>query len=226
MTPPPRPPLGHRPSASTAVDRVSDRGARAAHRRAGEPIRREGGVRAARRALGDADAAVAPTDAVAQERRSRPHVPKMRPDGTLDWTPPAGQWVVLRMGYSLLGITNHPASPEGTGLEVDKLNPRAREGLHGRVSGQLQERRRALMGARGLRFLISDSWEAGAQNWTDRMIAEFTTTPRLRSAAVAAGADRPRRGKRGGRANASSGISGERSRTCSRSITTTRSPRS
>jgi hypothetical protein len=30
------------------------------------------------------------------------------------------------------------------------------------------------MGARGLGFLISDSWEAGAQNWTDRMIQEFT----------------------------------------------------
>src|SRR5581483_5932019 len=48
---------------------------------------------------------------------------KMQPDGTLNWTPPAGHWVVLRFGYSLLGITNHPASPEGTGLEVDKLNP-------------------------------------------------------------------------------------------------------
>jgi hypothetical protein len=47
---------------------------------------------------------------------------KMRPDGTLDWTPPAGNWVVLRFGYSLLGITNHPATAEATGLEVDKLN--------------------------------------------------------------------------------------------------------
>ena len=28
---------------------------------------------------------------------------KMRPDGTLDWTPPAGNWVVLRIGYSLTG---------------------------------------------------------------------------------------------------------------------------
>ena len=46
----------------------------------------------------------------------------MRPDGTLDWTPPAGDWVVLRMGYSLLGITNHPATAEATGLEVDKLD--------------------------------------------------------------------------------------------------------
>ncbi len=40
---------------------------------------------------------------------------KMRPDGTLDWTPPPGQWVVLRIGYSLLGITNHPATQEATG---------------------------------------------------------------------------------------------------------------
>ncbi len=43
---------------------------------------------------------------------------------TLDWTPPAGQWVVLRFGYSLLGITNHPATPEATGLEVDKIDRR------------------------------------------------------------------------------------------------------
>jgi hypothetical protein len=31
-----------------------------------------------------------------------------------------------------------------------------------------------LMGKRGLQFMISDSWEAGAQNWTDDMLAEFT----------------------------------------------------
>ena len=47
---------------------------------------------------------------------------KMQPDGTLDWTPPAGDWVILRFGYSLLGITNHPATAEATGLEVDKLD--------------------------------------------------------------------------------------------------------
>jgi hypothetical protein len=99
---------------------------------------------------------------------------KMRPDGALDWTPPPGEWVVLRMGYSLLGITNHPASPEGTGLEVDKLNP---EHVRSYMTAYLDQYSSAvgpLMGSRGLRFLISDSWEAGAQNWTDDMIAEFT----------------------------------------------------
>jgi hypothetical protein len=99
---------------------------------------------------------------------------KMGSDGSLDWTPPAGQWVVLRMGYSLLGVTNHPASPEGTGFEVDKLNP---EHVKAYMDAYLDSYKSAvgpLMGARGLGFLISDSWEAGASNWTDRMIEEFT----------------------------------------------------
>ena len=63
---------------------------------------------------------------------------KMQPDGTLDWTPPAGDWVVLRFGYSLLGITNHPATAEATGLEVDKLDTRVREELLRQVPRQLQ----------------------------------------------------------------------------------------
>ena len=98
----------------------------------------------------------------------------MRADGTLDWTPPAGDWVVLRMGYSLLGITNHPASPEGTGLEVDKLNPAHVKAYMDTYLDNYKSAVGPLMGARGLQFLISDSWEAGAQNWTDDMIAEFT----------------------------------------------------
>ncbi|MGD0782941.1 MAG: glycosyl hydrolase, partial [Candidatus Aminicenantales bacterium] len=31
----------------------------------------------------------------------------------------------------------------------------------------------ALMGKRGLQYVITDSWEAGVQNWTENMIAEF-----------------------------------------------------
>jgi hypothetical protein len=78
------------------------------------------------------------------------------------------------LGYSLIGKTNHPASPEGTGLEVDKLNP---EHVRTYMKNYLDQYASAvgpLMGSRGLRFLISDSWEAGAQNWTEHLIAEFT----------------------------------------------------
>jgi hypothetical protein len=99
---------------------------------------------------------------------------RMRPDGTLDWTPPQGHWVVLRFGYSLTGVTNHPASPEGTGLEVDKLS---REDVKQYMNTYLDNYKNAvgpLMGKRGLEYVINDSWEAGTANWTDDMIAEFT----------------------------------------------------
>jgi hypothetical protein len=99
---------------------------------------------------------------------------KMRPDGTLDWTPPPGRWTVLRFGYSLTGVTNHPASPEGTGLEVDKLN---HDDVRQYMNTYLDNYKSAvgpLMGKRGLQYVINDSWEAGTANWTDDIIAEFT----------------------------------------------------
>ncbi len=100
---------------------------------------------------------------------------KFHPDGTLDWTPPAGKWVVLRIGYSLLGITNHPATKEATGLEVDKLNSRYVKNYMDRYLDSYKETVGAdFMGKRGIRYVINDSWEAGAQNWTDNMIADFT----------------------------------------------------
>ena len=99
---------------------------------------------------------------------------RMQPDGRLNWTPPAGNWVVLRFGYSLLGITNHPASPEGTGLEVDKLNPDDVRQYMNTYLDSYKATTGDLMGKRGLGYMINDSWEAGAQNWTDNLVVEFT----------------------------------------------------
>ena len=47
---------------------------------------------------------------------------KLAPDGTLTWDVPAREWVILRTGMTPTGIRNAPASPEGQGLEVDKMN--------------------------------------------------------------------------------------------------------
>jgi len=100
---------------------------------------------------------------------------KMHPDGKLDWTPPPGHWVVLRLGYSLTGAHNSPASPEATGLEVDKLSREYVKNYMDTYLGMYQDTvGGSLMGKRGLQYVITDSWEAGAQNWTDNMIAEFT----------------------------------------------------
>jgi hypothetical protein len=99
---------------------------------------------------------------------------KMRPDGTLDWTPPEGEWVVLRFGYSLLGITNHPATAEATGLEVDKMDRRYVKDYFEKYLDSYKETVGPdLMGKKGIRYVVNDSWEAGSQNWTDNMIAQF-----------------------------------------------------
>ena len=99
--------------------------------------------------------------------------PKMAPDGKLNWNPPEGKWVVMRLGYSLTGHQNSPASPEATGLEVDKLNPAFVKNYFDNYLDQYKDATGGLMGKRGLKYIITDSWEAGVANWTDNMIEEF-----------------------------------------------------
>ncbi|MRW92065.1 glycoside hydrolase [Duganella sp. FT80W] len=99
---------------------------------------------------------------------------KLRADGTLDWTPPAGNWRILRLGYSLVGKTNHPAPAEATGLETDKFDAGANQRY---FDHYLANYRTAtgddLLGKRGVRALLTDSIEVGAANWTPQLIAQF-----------------------------------------------------
>ncbi|GAB2845001.1 glycosyl hydrolase [Microbacterium insulae] len=85
--------------------------------------------------------------------------------GVLDWEAPPGRWRVLRLGASLTGQTNGPALPDGTGLEVDKL-----DGV--RVAAFLA-RHLDRFEAGDFDALLSDSIEAGSQNWTDRIAERF-----------------------------------------------------
>jgi len=100
---------------------------------------------------------------------------EMDTDGTLEWTPPEGRWMIMRLGYSLTGRTNHPASPEATGLEVDKLNAADVKAYFTNYLDQYNDATGGLMGKHGLQFVITDSYEAGALNWTDNMREEFET---------------------------------------------------
>jgi hypothetical protein len=99
---------------------------------------------------------------------------RMRADGSLDWTAPVGGWVVLRFGYSLTGRTNHPESRAGTGLEVDKHN---RGYVKTYIDTYLSEYEKTLgaelIGAHGLQYMVTDSYEAGPQNWADDMLEQF-----------------------------------------------------
>ncbi len=98
---------------------------------------------------------------------------KMSADGTLNWAAPAGTWSVVRLGYSLTGRQNHPASPEATGLEVDKLDKEAVRKYINTYLDMYKEATGGLMGAKGLHYMVLDSYEAGHMNWTKSFPEDF-----------------------------------------------------
>ena len=98
---------------------------------------------------------------------------KVDAEGNLNWDVPEGRWRIIRLGYSLTGRENHPASPEATGLEVDKLDEDAVRRYINYYLDLYKDATGGKMGAEGLGYIILDSYEAGHMNWTHDMPAEF-----------------------------------------------------
>ena len=94
-------------------------------------------------------------------------------DGVLAWDAPEGSWNIIRFGYSLTGHQNSPASPEATGLEVDKMDRDAVDRYFEHYLGMYEDATGGLMGKRGLQYIVTDSYEAGQENWTPSLPAEF-----------------------------------------------------
>jgi hypothetical protein len=98
---------------------------------------------------------------------------KLDQNGNLSWDVPKGKWTIMRFGYSLTGSKNRPAVPAGSGYETDKLS---KEHTLAYLQGYIDPIKSALgpLYGKGLQCVLLDSWEAGMQNWTDKMIPEFT----------------------------------------------------
>jgi hypothetical protein len=97
---------------------------------------------------------------------------QLAPDGTLKWSVPPGDWIIVRMMMKPTGTTNLPAAKEATGLEVDKMSAAAMESHFQAYVGRLLARLPA--GKRGaLHGFMIDSYETGSQNWTDNAREEF-----------------------------------------------------
>jgi len=97
---------------------------------------------------------------------------RMQPDGTLSWTPPPGDWVVMVFHHVLHPATNHPASPEGKGLECNKLDSDAVDLVFDNYVKLLIDDAGDLAG-KTLRHILIDSWECGYQSWTEEFAEEF-----------------------------------------------------
>lgn len=98
---------------------------------------------------------------------------KMAADGTLAWTPPApGPWTVLRFMMVARKSGNHPVNPEASGLECDKLS---RAGVDAALGGMMtrimDDAKKA--GVKSFKYTLVDSYEVGAQNWTDGLEKTF-----------------------------------------------------
>lgn len=93
-------------------------------------------------------------------------------DGRLRWTPPAGEWTVLRFGHTATGARNLSASDAGIGLECDKFSEAALDFHFGKYFDALLPTLERL-GKRELAGALIDSYETGMQNWTADLPAAF-----------------------------------------------------
>ncbi|TSJ39139.1 glycosyl hydrolase [Mucilaginibacter corticis] len=99
----------------------------------------------------------------------------LKPDGTLNWTPPAGNWTIMRFGRRNNGAITRPAPVPGLGFESDKFDTVA---LNDHLDNYIGKLIRKVGNpdpkvAGGLKRLHMDSWEMGSQNWTPHFRAEF-----------------------------------------------------
>jgi len=100
---------------------------------------------------------------------------KIKRDGTLDWTPPPGDWTIVRFGTRNNGAVTRPAPIPGVGFESDKFDTVAIYAHLDNYVGKLIRKigKPKLSNAGGLKRLHMDSWEMGAQNWTGHFRQEF-----------------------------------------------------
>jgi len=97
----------------------------------------------------------------------------LQEDGRLVWDAPEGNWTIVRMGTRVTGAGTRPAPKPVLGLESDKLSSEAFKNHLKNYTDILLEKTSPRKEGVGWTGFHMDSWESGAQNWTDGIIEEF-----------------------------------------------------
>jgi len=92
--------------------------------------------------------------------------------GKFTGTLPQGKWTLLRFGYTSTGSKNHPAQPEGEGLECDKFDVAAVEFQFDRALGRII-RESGTHAGKTFKGILFDSFEGGFQNWSASFPQDF-----------------------------------------------------
>ncbi|MGB5942925.1 MAG: glycosyl hydrolase [Leeuwenhoekiella sp.] len=107
----------------------------------------------------------APQDMIVQKEDIIDLTGKVNSEGYLNANLPKGKWTVLRFGYTITGAKNGPASPDGRGWEVDKMNRESFKVFYeGYVRNVIDASKEVAPNA--LQYIEIDSYEVGGQNWT------------------------------------------------------------
>ena len=97
---------------------------------------------------------------------------RLKPDGTLEWDVPEGEWTILRTGHRMTGAQlSVPMHGQG-GLENDYFDRAGVDVMFEKVGKVLIADAGPLAGTT-LRGFAEDSFEAGYPNWTANMLRHF-----------------------------------------------------
>ncbi|MEA3463172.1 MAG: glycosyl hydrolase [Bacteroidota bacterium] len=92
--------------------------------------------------------------------------------GKLDWEAPAGEWVVLRIGYTCTPSHVSTSSNDWQGNVLDYMSMEAFDFYWKDVVEPIFEAAGDHVGTT-LKYMETDSWECGGMNWTDKFAEEF-----------------------------------------------------
>jgi len=97
---------------------------------------------------------------------------RMDAEGKLSWEAPAGEWVVLRIGYTCTSSHVSTSSNEWQGSVLDYMSKDAFDFYWKDVVDPIFEAAGEHVGTT-LKYMETDSWECGGMNWTDLFVEEF-----------------------------------------------------
>ncbi len=97
---------------------------------------------------------------------------RMTPEGELAWDVPAGNWTILRFGYTPSPARVSTSSAGWQGRVIDYMDSAILRQYWDAVVAPLLADVGPLAG-KGLKYLHTDSWECGGANWTESFPQQF-----------------------------------------------------
>lgn len=97
---------------------------------------------------------------------------RMDNSGKIVWSVPKGEYTIYRFGHTSTGKETHPKPGDFRSLEADKLSESTMKYHADNVLAPLISNLGNHVG-KTFRHVVFDSYEAGKQNWTNRMMQEF-----------------------------------------------------